>query len=110
MTPITTKLRTILTACYFLLAASAVAYELSIRIFDRGNSEFAGMLSATLTLPASVALIAIGKAAFGVTVGDSDASFVVILGLATVTNAGLVWMILGVLGRPKRNRDSGRGA
>jgi hypothetical protein len=97
----TDKLARILTACYVLLAGSAIAYELSIRIFDRGNSEFAGMLSVVLTFPASLILIGIGKEAFGVNVGDSDASFVVILGLSALTNACIVWMISRSLSRPK---------
>ena len=62
---ITNKLARILAGCYLLLAVSVVVYELSIRIFDRGNSEFAGMLSVVLTFPASLILIGIGKA-FGV--------------------------------------------
>ncbi len=97
----TKKLSTILIGCYLLLAASAVAYELSIRIFDRGNSEFAGMLSVVLTLPASLVLIWIGKAAFGVNVGDSDGSFVAILGLSALANACIVWLVFVLLSRQK---------
>ena len=97
----TKKLSTILIGCYLLLAASAVAYELSIRIFDRGNSEFAGMLSVALTLPASLVLIWIGKAAFGVNVGDSDGSFVAILGLSALANACIVWLVFVLLSRQK---------
>src|SRR2546425_11431565 len=93
----TKKLPTILTACYLALAASAVAYELSVRIYDRGNSEFAGMLSVFLTLPASLLLIWTGNAAFGVNVGDSDTSFVTILGLSALTNALIVWIVLRLL-------------
>jgi hypothetical protein len=98
---ITKKLGTILTGCYLLLAASAVAYELSIRIFDKGNSEFAGMLSVVLTLPASLVLIWIGKAAFGVNVGDSDGLFVAILGLSALANAGIVWLVFLMVRRQK---------
>ena len=98
---ITKKLGTILTGCYLVLTASAIACELSIRLFDRGNSEFAGMLSVVLTLPASLLLIWIGKAAFGVNPGDSDLSFVVILGLSALTNACIVWMSLVMLIRQK---------
>jgi hypothetical protein len=98
---ITKKLSTILTGCYLLLAASAVAYELSIRIFDRGNSEFAGMLSVVLTLPVSLVLIWIGKAVFGVNVGDSDGSFVAILGLSALANACIVWLVFLMLRRQK---------
>ena len=97
----TRKLGTILTGCYLVLAASAVAYELSIRIYDRGNSEFAGMLSMAVTLPASLVLVWMGKAGFGVNVGDSDVSFVVILGLSALANACVIWMILVMLSRQK---------
>jgi hypothetical protein len=98
---ITKKLGTILTGGYLVLAASAVAYELSIRIFDRGNSEFAGMLSVVMTLPASLVLIWIGKAAFGVNVGDSDGLFVAILGLSALANAGIVWLVFLMVRRQK---------
>ncbi|MSP39652.1 MAG: hypothetical protein EXR70_14280 [Deltaproteobacteria bacterium] len=98
---ITKKLSTILTGCYLLLAVSTVAYELSIRLFDRGHSEFAGMLSVALSLPASVAVIWIGKAAFGVNVGHSDVSFVVILGLSALANACIVWLVFVMLSRQR---------
>ena len=98
---ITRKLGTILTGCYLALAASAIAYELSIRIYDRGNSEFAGMLSMAVTLPASLLLVFMGKAAFSVNVGDSDLSFLVILGLSALANAGAIWMVLVMLIRQK---------
>jgi len=98
---ITRKLRTILTGCYLALAASAVAYELGIRIYDRGNSEFAGMLSMAVTLPASLLLVFMSKAAFSVNVGDSDVSFLVILALSALANACAIWMILVMLSREK---------
>lgn len=95
------KIAVIVTGCYLVLATSAVLYELSIRIYDRGNSEFAGMLSVALTFPASLAVILLGKTAFGVNVGDSDASFVTILGLAILTNACGVWFLIAALSRRK---------
>jgi len=91
--------RKTLSVSYLVLALAAVAYELSIRIFNRGNSEFAGMLSTAVTVPSSLALIAIGKTAFGVNPGDSDFAFVTILGLSALANAGILWMILGGLSR-----------
>lgn len=98
---ITKKFSMLMTGGYLALAASTVAYELSIRIYDRGNSEFAGMLSTVLTLPASLAVIVIGKMAFGVNPGDSDALFVAILGVSVLANACLVWMCLSMLSRGK---------
>ena len=59
------------------------------------------MLSVVLTLPASVLLIWIGKAAFGVNVGDSNASFVLILGLSALANAYIVWRLVAMLSRRK---------
>jgi hypothetical protein len=69
------------------LAATAVAYELTIRIDDRGNSEFVGMLSMVVTLPVSLLLLSLSKAAFSGNVGDSDVAFLVILGLSALANA-----------------------
>jgi phosphoribosylamine-glycine ligase len=82
----------IIAGVYLLIAAAAIAYELSIRLFDRGNSEFAGMLSFGLTLPSSVAVAVISSKGFGVRVGDSDTTFVVILLLAALTNTALIFM------------------
>jgi hypothetical protein len=84
---------------YLLLAGAAVVYELSIRLFDRGNSEFAGMVSVALTLPMSLVLIGLSKAVIGVNVGDSDAAFVAILGLSALTNACILWVVVRALSR-----------
>ena len=83
----------ILAGSYLALAAICIGYELSIRLFDRGNSEFAGMLSFALTLPSALAIALFAGLIFGVRVGDSDATFVVILGLAALANAGIIFAI-----------------
>jgi predicted permease len=93
------KIATFLAASYLVLAALSIGYELSIRLFDRGNSEFAGMLSLGLTLPSVIAVMSIAQRAFGVRVGDSDASFVTILGLGAVANALVVFAIVKALRR-----------
>ena len=80
------KVGVVLAGGYLILAASAIAYELGIRIYDTGNSEFAGMLSFALTLPSSLLIAWLSRAIFGVAVGDSNASFVAILGLAARVN------------------------
>jgi hypothetical protein len=95
------KRGTIVAGCYLVLALALVVYELSIRLYDRGNSEFAGMLSMALTMPASLLMVLLGKATVGVNVGDSDASFVVILGLSALANAYLLWLIAAILMRQK---------
>jgi hypothetical protein len=89
----------IIAGAYFLLAIAAIAYELSIRIFDRGNSEFAGMLSLALTLPSSIAVASLSSRIAGVRVGDSDVAFVVILVLAAVVNAVIIHAIVRLLSR-----------
>jgi hypothetical protein len=91
----------IVSGCYLVLAVFTIVYELGVRIFDRGNSEFAGMLSAVITIPSSLVLIAIGKGVFKTNVGDSDGSFVIILGLSALANACIVWVISGWLSRSK---------
>ena len=75
---------------YLLFALAAIAYELSIRIYDRGNSEFAGMLSFALTLPSSLVVATLSSWIAGVRVGDSDVTFVVILVLAAIVNMLLI--------------------
>jgi hypothetical protein len=83
----------IVAGVYLLIAAAAIAYELSIRLYDRGNSEFAGMLSFGLTLPSSIAIASISSRVAGIKVGDSDTAFVVILALAALVNAVMIFAI-----------------
>jgi hypothetical protein len=84
---------------YLALAALSIGYELSIRLFDRGNSEFAGMLSTVLTLPTVLAAMSIANRVFGVRAGDSDTSFVLILGLAALANATIIFLIVRAVPR-----------
>ena len=84
------KRAAIIAGVYLLIAVAAIAYELSIRLFDRGNSEFAGMLSFGLTLPSSIAVATISSRGLGVRVGDSDAAFVAILVVSAIVNALIV--------------------
>ena len=51
----------------------STAYEPSVRIYDRGHSELAGMMSISLTLPTGVLLAWLTESELGVKVGDSDA-------------------------------------
>jgi hypothetical protein len=95
----TSRFAIICAGFYLILAAISIAYELSIRVFDTGNSEFAGMLSFALTLPSSLAIDVISKAGLGINVGDSNMAFVAILGLAALVNAGLLYVILSRLRR-----------
>lgn len=94
----TSKLGIILAVSYLVLLCMSIAYELSIRIYDRGNSEFAGMLSVALTFPTSVLLIWLADSGLGVKVGGSDVSFVLILGLAAAVNASVIYVIVSLLG------------
>jgi hypothetical protein len=79
---------------YLVLTAACIAYELSIRLYNRGNSEFAGMLSALVTLPSSLVMFALTPRIFGVRVGDSDTAFVTILGAAALLNASVLFFLL----------------
>jgi ABC-type glycerol-3-phosphate transport system permease component len=89
----------LLSGIYFLLAASLIAYELSIRLYDRGNSEFAGMLSFGMTLPSSIAVAGLSSKVAGVKVGDSDTAFVVILLIAAIVNAFCLYAVVRRLNR-----------
>ena len=59
------RIASILAGSYLALAAICIGYELSIRLFDRGNSEFAGMLSFALTLPGVLAIVSVAGLVFG---------------------------------------------
>jgi hypothetical protein len=96
------RLGIMLAACYLALAGLCIGYELSIRIYDRGNSEFAGMLSIVMTLPTGVVPNSVSRTMFGVRVGDSDTSFVVILGLAALVNAAAVYLATAAFTRRAR--------
>lgn len=98
------KRAVIIAGMYLLIAVAMIAYELSIRLFDRGNSEFAGMLSFGLTLPSSIAVAAISSKGLGVRVGDSDTAFVVILVLAAVVNTAIIFLAARRLGGSKQAR------
>jgi hypothetical protein len=81
-------------AIYFVLAAASIAYELSIRVFDTGNSEFAGMLSFALTLPSSLVIHWVSVTVLGARVGDSNITFVSILTLSALCNATALRLIM----------------
>lgn len=83
-----------MTKAYLVLATLSICYELSIRVFDTGNSEFAGMLSFVITLPSSLVVQWIAAALFGAKAGDSHVTFVVILGLAALLNASIIHIIV----------------
>ena len=65
-----------------------------MRRYNRGNSEFAGMLSAFVTLPSSLVMFVLTPVLFGVRVGDSDTAFVAILGAAAALNALVLFLLL----------------
>jgi hypothetical protein len=94
----------IVAGSYLVLAGICIAYELGIRVYDTGNSEFAGMLSFVATLPASILIDVIAKRVFAINVGDSNTAFVVILGLAAALNAFLVYIGLAYLQRTGQPR------
>lgn len=97
--------RAVVTAgIYLALAGLVIAYELSIRLHDRGNSEFAGMLSAFVTLPSSLVMFFLTPTLFGVRVGDSDAAFVTILSAAAVLNAVFLFLLLNRRTKQPRTR------
>lgn len=78
-------------ALYLIVPALTVSYELSIRIFDTGNSEFAGMLSSLVTLPSFVVVLGVGAKVFGARPGDSNLAFVAMFLAAALMNAALIY-------------------
>lgn len=93
-----TRTAAIIAGVYLGIAALSIGYELSIRLFDRGNSEFAGMLSMALTLPSAIGVMLAAGRLFGIRPGDSDFAFVLTLGLSAIVNAAIVFAVVRWLG------------
>jgi hypothetical protein len=83
----------IVAALYLVAVGSAIAYELGIRVHDTAHAEFAGWLSAVLTLPTIILVNMLSASAFGMRMGDSNTSFVVIAGLAAAVNAAVIYAL-----------------
>jgi len=105
MTP--KRLTTIIAATYAIVAAATVCCEFGVRVHDRANSEFAGILSVIVTLPSSLVMLWVGRAFFAVRPGERDAAFLAILGASVLANAGLLWFVIG---RILRGRDGAKPA
>ena len=97
------RLPLILTACYIALVALAIAYELGIRVHDMAHAEFAGWLSAVLTLPTVILVNILSASAFGVRMGDSNTTFVVIPGVAAALNAAVIYAIASMATRQRHS-------
>jgi len=77
-----------LTACYIALVALAITYELGIRMHDMAHAEFAGWLSAVLTLP-TVILV--------------NTAFVLIPAVAAAINAAVIYAIARMATRQRHS-------
>ena len=82
---------------YFALAGIVFASELYTRIYDRGNSEMAGLVTFLLTMPSSYLIDWLSNSLFGVAAGSSDTAFVFILGLSIILNSTLIYIIVSIL-------------
>ena len=78
-------------ATYLLVVGASVSYEIGIRIHDPAHSEFAGWLSAVLTLPSILVVNFISGFVIGVRMGDTNTSFALIAGAAAVLNAAIIY-------------------
>jgi hypothetical protein len=87
----------IFTVVYLLFVGFFFANELYVRLYDRGNSEMAGLVTYFLTLPSSWLIDSVSKSLFGMDVGSSDTSFIFILGSSAVLNATIILLILRIL-------------
>ena len=86
-------------AFYLIVPALTMSYEMGIRVYDTGNSEFAGMLSALVTLPSILLVQGFAGTLFGVRAGDSNLAWIAVFGLSALTNAGLIWGAARLVGR-----------
>ena len=83
----------IIPGLYLIVFGSGFAWELYVRIFDRGNAEMAGLGTYLLTMPSSL-LVEWVFGSMGFSIGHSDSSFVAVLGLSLLLNACLLYFVL----------------
>ena len=74
---------------YFLIAGGIALSELHTRIFDRGNSEMAGLATYAIALPSSYVTDSILEFA-GMPIGGSDTAFMLFCVLSVLVNSMLV--------------------
>ena len=73
------------------MVALSILYEWVQRVWHPGTSEFAGMITTVLTLPSSLLVFRVARAGFGIRPGDTALTFVALLGLSGLINAGLLY-------------------
>jgi hypothetical protein len=83
----------LVSGCYFLFAAGLALSELYTRIFDRGNSELAGLVTYAITLPSSIVADRALLLA-GMPIGGSDVAFVLFCALSVGVNSLLVYVLM----------------
>lgn len=91
------KVSIIITGIYFAFAGFFFASELYTRLYDRGNSEMAGLVTFLLTTPSSFLIDWLSNSLFGIAVGSSDTGFVSILGLSLLLNSAVIYLIISIL-------------
>ena len=96
------KMGILVVGIYLILVGLSIAYELDIR--NTGHSEFAGWMSTVLTLPSSYIVNVITRLGFGIRIGDSNTAFVMILTLAALVNAFLVYVIIYRVSRGNQSK------
>lgn len=91
---------------YLFLAGAIFASELYKRIYDRGNSEMAGLATYLLTMPSSSIIDRIAESVFGIKNGGSDAGFIIIAALSAIMNSIFVYLIImALLGLLRRTAE-----
>ena len=83
----------VLAASYLLVVGLSIFYEIGLRIHDMAHSEFSGWLSAVLTLPSILLVNFSSSSVMGVRMGDSNTSFVLIVGFAATLNAAIIYAL-----------------
>jgi len=88
-----TRLGIVAVIVYLLAVAAAASYEIDIRVHDTAHSEFAGWMSAMLTLPTILVVNFLSRELFGVRMGDSNAAFIGMVACAALVNACAIYLV-----------------
>jgi len=95
------KLNATIVGTYLVLAEALISYELRLRM-SHVATVTPGMWSYGFTLPSSFFVQLIATAVFGANIGDSNVTFVGIIGLGALVNSLLLFGLVRGFQQPAR--------
>jgi hypothetical protein len=95
------KLNATIVGTYLILAEALISYELRLRVSHMATAT-TGIWSYGFTLPSSFFVQLTATALFGANIGDSNVTFVAIIGLGALVNSLLLFALVRGFQEPAR--------